>query len=94
MRTEGTGSKRTQANLPRIFYSLLRFPAVRVCSTMRISILIRQVREHGIQNARVYWGSSLEIVRKLQLSERYSVIYLHVEVNRSGLFGNSILPLW
>jgi len=67
MRTEGVGSKRIKANLPRILHSLLRFPAICVCPTMRISILIRQVGEHGIQNARVYWGSSLEIVRKLQL---------------------------
>ena len=39
---------RTEANLPRILDSLLRFPAICVCSTVWISILIRQVGKHGI----------------------------------------------
>jgi hypothetical protein len=27
-------------------------------------------------------------------SERHSLLYLHVEVNRPSLFGDSIVPLW
>ena len=36
------------ANLPRVLHPLLRFPAIRMCSTMWISILVRQVGKHGI----------------------------------------------
>src|SRR3982074_735457 len=69
MRIENARGKRTEANLPRILHALFRFPAIRVCSTMWISVLIRQVGEHGIQHARVYRCSGLEIVREQQLSK-------------------------
>jgi hypothetical protein len=69
MRIENVRGNRTEADLPRILHALLRFPSVCVCSTMWISILIRQVGEHGIQHARVYRGGSLKIVRELQLSK-------------------------
>jgi hypothetical protein len=68
MRIENARGKRTKANLPRILRTLLRFPAICVCSAMWISILIRQVGEHGIQHAGVYRGSRLDVVREPQLS--------------------------
>ena len=67
MRKGNVESRRAEANLSRVLYSLLRFPAVRVCSTVWISILVRQVRKHSVQNARVYWRSSLGIVKMLDL---------------------------
>lgn len=58
-------SNRPIANLPRILRPLLRLPPVCVRSTVRISVLVGQVGEHGIQDTRVYRCSGLGIVRRL-----------------------------
>lgn len=86
-------SKRPIANLPCILHPLLRLPPVCVCSTVRISVLVGQVGEHGIQDTRVYRCSGLGIVRRLH-QKWYGFYHLHVEVNWSSLLGRSIFPLW
>jgi hypothetical protein len=48
IRMENVEGERANTDLPRVLHPLLRFPAIRMCSTMWISILVRQVGKHGI----------------------------------------------
>lgn len=45
--------------LSSVFHSLLSFPSISMGPTMRITILICEIGQHGIKNPRVNGGRSL-----------------------------------
>lgn len=75
-----------------ILYRLLCLPSIRVSSTMRVAILIRKIRQHGVQNSRINGcGCLAEVV-----SHTSVCIAVHIPACR-GILGASSRPrnpLW
>lgn len=59
MRTRSSRKSRQYSDLARLGDGLLCLPSIRVRSAVRVTILIRQVRQHFIEYTRVHGGSCL-----------------------------------
>ena len=73
------------AYLPGLFNSFVSFPTVCVGPTMRVSVLVRQIRQHRVKNSRVYRCRCLSKTESKEAQFDQTVPNLHIQVDRSGL---------
>ena len=73
-------------NLASIFHSRFSFPAVSVCSAVRIAVLVCKIWQHSVKHAWVYRsGCLLSCYQRMRWRIADESTNLHVEVNWPSL---------
>ena len=71
--------------LPSFLNSVFCFPTVSVSATVRVSVLIREVREHSVEYSGVNRCCRLSETESKEVRLGKIVSNLHIQIDRSGL---------
>lgn len=86
-----TGEKMDSTYLPSLLNSMFGLPTISVSPAVRVSVLVRQVREHSVKHSGVYRCCRLSETELKETQTDMVASDLHIQIDRSGLVLQSSL---